>query len=71
MPNPADRWTEEDRRQPAKNGPDRRAIPRHNPDGVLNEIYSHVRKTNEYGLNADRLRAEAFWTEYGIVPPVE
>jgi hypothetical protein len=71
IPNPTNRPIEEDRRQPAQHGSDRRAIPRHNPDGVLNEIYSRLRKSNEYAHNAKQIRAEAYWAEYGIVPPVE
>ena len=69
MPNPADHWIDEDRRQPALNGSDRRAIPRRSPDGALNEIFGNLRKLREDALTPEQKETEGFWEAYEDIPP--
>ena len=64
-------WNGTDRRQPTVNGVDRRAVPRHNPDGVLNEIFGRLRKLKENSPVHDQKRSNGYWIDYGIVPPIE
>ena len=71
MPNTADRWIAEDRRQPARNGTDRRAVPRHSPDGVLNEIFGGLRIRKEDALMSEQKRTQGYWMEDEDVPPIE